>query len=77
MLLLLLGLGACAGNPSRPQPAASDATRTACLATFNDADRRVARAGVGDADSAPVAGFPYLRVNRLLASFTTTPMDAA
>ena len=74
--VLLLGLGACAGNPSRPPTATSDATQTACLAAFNDADRRVAQAGVGDADSAPVAGFPYLRVNRLLASFTTTPMDA-
>ena len=74
--MLLLGLSACAGNPGRPQPATSDPTQTACLAAFNDADRRVARAGVGDADSAPVAGFPYLRVNRLLASFTITPMDA-
>ena len=72
---LLSGLSACASNLGRPLSAALDRSQAACLAAFDAADRRVARAGVGDADSARVAGFPYLRVDRLLASFAAHPLD--
>jgi hypothetical protein len=40
-----------------------------CAAWFSDLDARVDAAGVRDAQEARLPGFPYLRVNRLLASF--------
>lgn len=40
-----------------------------CVEWFQDLDARVAAAGVRDAQAARVPGFPYLRVNRFLASF--------
>ena len=40
-------------------------------------DQRVTRAGVRDADSAPVPGWPWLRVNRVLASFGAEPLAPA
>jgi len=55
-------LAACATVP-RP-PAAGEA----CAARFAEVDARVERAGVRDADSARIAGFPWLRSDRLLAS---------
>ena len=39
-----------------------------CAEWFRSLDERVAAAGTRDAQDAPVAGFPYLRVSRLLAS---------
>lgn len=39
-----------------------------CAEWYRDLDERVAAAGVRDAGAPAVAGFPYLRVNRLLAS---------
>lgn len=40
-----------------------------CAAWFRELDARVDAAGVRDAQAARLPGFPYLRVNRLLASF--------
>lgn len=40
-----------------------------CAAWYRELDARVDKAGVRDAQDARIAGFPYLRVNRLLASF--------
>lgn len=60
--LLLLLLAGCA-TTARP-PGAADA----CAARFADIDARVERAGVRDADSATITGFPFLRIDRLLAS---------
>ena len=59
---LALLLAACATAP-RPSPVAD-----ACAGRFAEVDARVERAGVRDADGARIAGFPWLRVNRLLAS---------
>lgn len=71
--LLLAG---CA-TPSDGWRTLAPAGETArCLARFEDADRRVASAGVGDAQAARVAGFPYLRVSRFLASFRHEMTDA-
>jgi hypothetical protein len=39
-----------------------------CAEWYRALDERVAAAGTRDAQDAPVAGFPYLRVSRLLAS---------
>jgi len=69
LLALLLASG-CASF--QPVPSARvDATQAdarACAQWFFDLDRRVAREGVRDAQARPVEGFPYLRVNRLLAA---------
>ncbi len=48
-----------------------------CERTFAAIDKAVAGAGVGDAMAARIPGFPYLRTNRLLASFRDTALDDA
>ncbi|MBK7791413.1 MAG: hypothetical protein IPJ62_02125 [Betaproteobacteria bacterium] len=47
-----------------------------CERAYAALDRAVAAAGVGDAEAARVAGFPYLRADRLLASLRPAPDDA-
>ena len=72
--LLLLGaslLAACATAPTRVPP------DVACAGPLAGIDARVARAGVRDADSAPVPGWPWLRVNRVLASFADEALTPA
>lgn len=55
---------------------ASDAQeRRACAEWFQNLDARVEAAGVRDAQETRVAGFPYLRVSRLLAALR--PADAS
>ena len=51
-------------RPAEPAPVAE------CRAYFADIDRRTDRAGVRDAGSFRIDGFPYLRVNRFYASFS-------
>ena len=41
----------------------------ACSRLFARVDRAISRAGVKDTQAARIAGFPYLRLNRFLASF--------
>jgi hypothetical protein len=48
-----------------------------CARAFAALDDAVAGAGVGDAETARIAGFPYLRANRLLASFRDDPKSDA
>jgi len=65
-------LALAAGCASSPAPfsghLASESTRVReCAEWYRQLDERVAAAGVRDAQDAPVAGFPYLRVSRLLA----------
>jgi hypothetical protein len=66
----LLLVSACASF--QPAPSArvdsADAQARACAQWYFDLDRRVARHGMRDAQARPVEGFPYLRVNRLLAA---------
>jgi hypothetical protein len=54
--------------PGPPTPLARERGRD-CRNFFDQFAATVHAAGVGDAGSRPVAGFPYLRVNRFLASF--------
>ena len=69
--LVLVGLLAgCATGPDwRADVADHDPLDARCLARLAAFDAAVAEAGVADAGAARVAGFPYLRVDRLLASF--------
>jgi hypothetical protein len=77
---LLAPLLAAACASFEPSPSARlDSPRAevrACAQWYLDLDRRVAREGVRDAQARPVEGFPYLRVNRLLASLRTDAQDA-
>lgn len=72
--LLVIAVLAPAGCGTLPQPPLTghlQATgETASCARFYQAfSREVAAAGVRDSQSASIPGFPYLRVNRFLASF--------
>jgi len=57
--LASLLLAACATTPPPPQD---------CAAWYRELDARIERGGARDAQARPVDGFPYLRVNRLLAA---------
>lgn len=70
MPLLVIAGGLAAGACSLPAQRAEDtAAVSACRATFSAIDARVRAAGVGDARHHRIAGYPYLRSDRLLASF--------
>jgi hypothetical protein len=60
---LVLSASACAGLPDGADSIAR------CEYLIDRVDQRVADRQAGDAEAAPVQGFPYLRVNRFLASF--------
>lgn len=69
-----LSLGSCAGletGPIADWPTPSGGAREVvdCRQAFRTIDRAVDRAAVRDAEAARIEGFPYLRVNRFLASF--------
>jgi len=68
-------LGACAATPPAP-PDGSAAAR--CLQQFRAYDRRMAGGGVAHMPTRParVPGFPYLRVDRFLASYGDEELDA-
>jgi hypothetical protein len=69
LLALLLASGCASFQPvPSARVNATQADARACAQWFFDLDRRVAREGVRDAQARPVEGFPYLRVNRLLAA---------
>ena len=71
---MFLVMAGCAATP--PQPSAGDANAT-CHEVFRRVDAAVAAAGVGDGMAARVAGFPYLRVSRFLASYAEDDLDDA
>ena len=74
----LVALGGCAALPSdSPRDAAPDSLIARCERLYATLDEAVATAGVIDAGETRVAGFPYLRVDRFLASYRDTPLDAA
>ena len=65
-LTAVLALTACATPQPRPRV---DTAAARCLTLFEHTDAAVARESVGDAMTARIRGFPYLRADRLLASF--------
>lgn len=77
VVLLLLG---CAGQSRAPvQPLlahlSDEGEEGQCARFFVDLNRLVFDTGVTDAEAAQIAGFPYLRVDRFLASYRDEPMD--
>lgn len=76
LLAPLALLAGCAAAPEqRPAPPLDE--RAECVEVFRRVDDAVSRAGVADGMTARVAGFPYLRVNRFLASYAREEMSDA
>src|SRR5262245_25081420 len=69
-------LAGCATAPRPPTEFRGD-ERAACLEIFRRVDHAVGQAQVGDGMAARLSGFPYLRVNRFLASYAREEMDDA
>jgi hypothetical protein len=70
--LVALLAGCASVSPSARSPSASEpdsGLASRCARAFAALDDTVAAAGVGDAETVRIAGFPYQRANRLLASF--------
>lgn len=72
ILTLALLLGACAVTP----PAPRDPTVARCLAQFRQQDEVVAARGVSPSSPRRIDGFPYLRVDRFLASYRDESLSA-
>jgi hypothetical protein len=51
------------------QRVAGDPGLSVCVDVLAEIRRAVVEAGSGDAEAAPIPGFPYLRINRFLAGF--------
>ena len=74
LLLSILFLCSCAKQSQRPSDLQSsylhdDNELGTCAELFSDLDDLVSEAGASDVQAARVAGFPYLRTNRFLATF--------
>ena len=70
-ILGALGLAACVSLP----PVISEVA--VCRANYLGLDERIAAAGVADGGARRIDGFPYLRSDRFLASFSDAPEGAA
>ena len=80
-LLATLALAACASvDPYAAAPIAAHLKRKDavgdCARLFLHVDQEIEKAGVRDAQSPQVEGFPYLRVDRLTARLVPDPGDA-
>ena len=69
-----VALAGCALAPSQRYATGEEAR---CSDVFQRVDRAVEEAGVGDGMAARVAGFPYLRVDRFLASYAQDDLSEA
>jgi hypothetical protein len=71
LIFLLLTAAGCASldDRQRPHHSSTELTAEACGQHFNDLDTTIDAAGVRDGGEAQMESFPYLRVNRFLASF--------
>lgn len=78
-LLVLAGATACAPVTFRPTqlPQPVPAAARSCAEVFHRVDQAVVEAGATDGMAATVDGFPYLRVNRFLASYAHDDLDDA
>src|SRR5688572_18703752 len=74
LVTLFVVLAGCATAPPQPPPTDLSAI---CHEVFRRVDHAVTQAGVADGMAARVAGFPYLRVNRFLASYAEEELDDA
>ncbi|WP_166263656.1 hypothetical protein [Marinobacter caseinilyticus] len=77
VLVLLVLLGGCAVQGYRGLPAPDAVGAQACQSTLQDWQHQVMDSGAFEAKTTPVPGFPYLRVNRFLASFDLNRLNLA
>jgi hypothetical protein len=68
--------GGCSQLPRAPDAAVGSGERD-CAGLYADVDRAVASARVQDGVAARIEDFPYLRVNRFLASFASETLNDA
>lgn len=73
-LALVASLAGCATAPLVPSSGLAELER--CREVFRRVDETIGAHGVADGGAARVAGFPYLRVNRFLASYAAEDLDA-
>jgi hypothetical protein len=73
-LCCVMLLAGCAVTPQQPVASGPEAQ---CREVFRRVDDAIAAAGVADGMAARVAGFPYLRVDRFLASYAREEMSEA
>ncbi|MEO8485961.1 MAG: hypothetical protein ABI585_06430 [Betaproteobacteria bacterium] len=76
-VFLAVVLAGCAAAPPAPDPDTVVAADVACAQLVDFFDATVAAAATGDGATARVDGFRTLRVDRLVASYASAPMDAA
>lgn len=70
LVAALMAAGCAAPDePLRSDLASSTPDVRACARWFTALDDAIADAGVGDSEAHVISGFPYVRVNRFLASF--------
>jgi hypothetical protein len=75
LCLSALLLAGCATPPVRPTRISDGGTAGNCAVFFTSLDQQIAEAGVMDSGAFRVKDYPYLRVNRFLASFREEAMD--
>ena len=75
LLIPVLLLTGCATSLHRSMRAGDSGPAGNCIDFFTSLDHRVAEAGVMDSGDFRIKGYPYLRVNRFLASFQQEIMD--
>lgn len=71
---IVLLMAGCAGT-GPPRDSLQPGEETTCQGFYQALDRAVAEAGTGDAGATRMPGYPFLRVNRFLASFTDRLSD--
>jgi hypothetical protein len=71
LIFLLFTVAGCASldDRQRPHHSSAELTAEACRQHFKDLDTTIDAAGIRDSGEAGMDSFPYLRVNRFLASF--------
>ncbi len=74
-VLIVTLLSACAIPRPAPEPLAATPLETLCRVLFDELDLITDQYGVNDAQATRIAGFPYLRANRHLASYRGDTMD--
>ena len=72
--LLIIAAVGCSTVTEKPSASVED-TAAQCEQLFRTLDTAVDRAGVRDGGTARIDGFPYLRANRILASYRYEPMS--
>ncbi len=74
-MALAVSLTGCTAHVAPPAsvPDAAALSVVSCRSLYRDVDRWVKGAGVGDAQSARIPGYPYLRIDRFLAADDVKP----